>query len=73
MSQQSFINIYKLTLERCSQLAAFAIRPVGLDAAAIWLADDGVFMCAPFPSSNLVAFGRVAARERQGALSRRAW
>ena len=30
-------------------------------------------MCAPLPSSNLVAFGRVAARERQGALSRRAW
>ena len=26
-----------------------------------------------FPSPNLVAFGRVAARERQGALSRRAW
>ena len=30
-------------------------------------------MCAPLPSSNLVTFGRVAARERQGALSRRAW
>ena len=26
-----------------------------------------------FPSPNLVTFGRVAARERQGALSRRAW
>ena len=26
-----------------------------------------------FPSPNLVPFGRVAARERQGALSRRAW
>ena len=33
---------------------------------------DGVFRCAPLPISNLVAFGRVAARERQGALSRRA-
>ena len=29
--------------------------------------------CAPLPSPNLVSFGRVAARERQGALSRRAW
>ena len=37
------------------------------------MAEDGVFRCAPLPSSNLVAFGRVAARERQGALSRRAW
>ena len=27
----------------------------------------------PRPSSNLVPFGRVAARERQGELSRRAW
>ena len=26
-----------------------------------------------FPSPNLVPFGRVAARERQGALSRRVW
>ena len=26
-----------------------------------------------FPSPNLVPFGRVAARERQGALSRRTW
>ena len=62
-----------LTLERCSQLAAFAIRPVGWDAAAVWLAEGGVFRCAPLSGSNLVAFGRVAARERQGALSRRAW
>ena len=59
-----------LTLERCSQLAAFAIRPVGCDAAAVWLAEDGVPRCAPLPSSNLVAFGTVAARETQG---RRAW
>ena len=35
--------------------------------------EDGVFRCVPLPSSNLVAFVRVAARERQGALSRRAW
>ena len=62
-----------ITLKGCSQLAAFAIRPVGWDAAAVWLAEDGVFRCAPLPSSNLVAFGRVAARERQGALTRRAW
>ena len=40
---------------------------------AIVDAHDGVFRCAPLPSSNLVLFGRVAARERQGALSRRAW
>ena len=31
--------------------------------------EDGVHRCAPFPSSILVSFGRVAARERQGALS----
>ena len=37
-----------------------------------WLRDDGVPRCAPLPSPNLVPFGRVAARERQGALSRRA-
>ena len=35
-----------LTLERCSQLAAFAIRPVGWDAAAVWLAEDGAQVCA---------------------------
>ena len=35
--------------------------------------EDGVFRCVPLPSSNLVPFGRVAARERQGVLSRRAW
>ena len=62
-----------LTLERCSQLAAFAIRPFGWDAATVWLAEDGVPRCAPLPTSNLVAFGRVAARERQGALSRKDW
>ena len=33
----------------------------------MWLADDGVPRCAPRPS------GGVAARERQGALSQRAW
>ena len=32
---------------------------------AVWLVEDGVPRCAPLPSSNLVAFGRVAARERQ--------
>ena len=37
------------------------------------LAEDGVPRCAPLPSPNLVPFGRVAARERRGALSRRAW
>ena len=35
--------------------------------------DDGVPSCAPLPSPNLVPFGMVAARERQGVLSRRAW
>ena len=37
------------------------------------IAKDGVCRCAPLPSSDIVAFGRVAARERQGALSRGAW
>ena len=46
-----------LTLERCSQLAAFPIQPVGWDAAVVWLAEDGVPGCAPLPSSNLVPFG----------------
>ena len=36
----------------------------------VWLAEDGVPRCAPLPSSNLLLFGRVVARERQGALSR---
>ena len=40
---------------------------------AVWLPEDGVPRCAPLPSSNLVPFGRVVARERQGALLRRAW
>ena len=32
-----------LTLERCSQLAVFAIQPVGWDAAAVlWLVEDGI-------------------------------
>ena len=63
----------RLNLERCSQLAAFVIRRVGWDAASVWLAEDGVPRCAPLPSSNLVFLGRMAARERQGALSRRVW
>ena len=33
------------------------------------MAEDGVPRCAPLPSSNLVPDGRVAARERQGALT----
>ena len=37
------------------------------------VAEDGILRCAPLPSPNLVPFRRVAARERQGALSRRAW
>ena len=37
------------------------------------MAEDGVPGCGPLPSSNLMSFGRVAACERQGALSRRAW
>ena len=63
----------RLTLKRCSQLAAFAIQPVVGDTAAVWLVEDGVPRCAPLPSSNLVTFGRVTALERQGAGSRRAW
>ena len=49
------------------------LQPVGGDAAAVWLAEDGVPRCALLPSPSLGPFGRVAARERQGALSRRAW
>ena len=49
----------ELTLERCSQLAAFAIQPVGRDAAVVGLAEDGVPRCAPLPSSNYVPFGEV--------------
>ena len=45
-----------LTLKRCSQLAAFAIQPVGWDAAAVWLAeDDGVPRCAPLPEPQFGA------------------
>ena len=62
-----------LTLERFSQLAVFAIQPVGRDAAAVWLVEDG----APkVRASSELQFGtlrEVVARERQGALSRRAW
>ena len=47
-----------LTLERCSQLAVFATQPIGWDAAAVWLIEDGVPRCAPSPSSNLVPFTR---------------
>ena len=46
---------------------------VSWDAAAVWLVENGAPRCTPFPSSNLVPFGRWAARERQGALSRKAW
>ena len=31
-----------LTLETCRQLTVFAIKPVGSDAAAVWLVKDGV-------------------------------
>ena len=33
------------------------------------MAEDGVSRCAPLPSPNLVPFGRVAAHERQRALT----
>ena len=35
--------------------------------------EDGFPRCVPLPNSKLVPFGRVAARERQEVLSRRAW
>ena len=47
-----------LALERCSNLAVFAIQPVGRDTAAVWLVDGSVPRCAPLPSSNLVPFER---------------
>ena len=48
-----------LDLERCSQLAVFAIQSVGwVPAAVSWLVDDGVPRCAPLPSPNMVPFGR---------------
>ena len=53
-----------LTLERCSQLAAFAIQLVGRDAAAVWLAEDGVPRCAPLPSSKFGAFWEVRQHAR---------
>ena len=81
-TRQPRVEFYILTCSR------FSLRKPGYIAAnwlpsrlglsvetrrQVWLAEDGVFRCAPLPSPNLVAFGRVAARERQGALSRRAW
>ena len=36
----------------------FAIQPIGLDAAAVWLVADGVPRYAPLPTSNLVPFGK---------------
>ena len=55
-----------LTPEGCSQLAIFTIQPVGWDAAAVWLVEDGALRCAPLPSSNLVSFGRWRhARDRE--------
>ena len=47
-----------LTLEGCSQLAVFAVQPVGWDAAVVLSVEVGVPRCAPLPSSNLVHFGR---------------
>ena len=54
-----------LTLERCSQLTAFfAIQPVSW--AAVWLVKYGVPGSAPFPSSNLVRFGRWCGTQEAG-------
>ena len=43
-----------VTLKRCSQLATFAIQPVGLDAAAVWLAEDA---CSQVRASSESQFG----------------
>ena len=58
-----------ITLERCSQLAAFVTQPIGLDAAAVWVVEDGVPRCVHLPSSNLVPFGRW--RHERGTEHRR--
>ena len=58
-----------LTLERCSQLAAFAIQLVGRDAAAVWLAEDGVMFPGVllFRAPNLVPFGRCGSTREAGS------
>ena len=56
-----------LALERCSQLAVFAIQSVGWDAAAVWLAENGVPRCAPLPSSTLVPLGRCSGTREAGS------
>ena len=45
--------------KRCNQLAVDAIQPVGCDAAAVWLVEDGVYQVRPLPSSNLVPSGGI--------------
>ena len=62
-----------LTLKRCSQLAVFATQPVGEDAVAVWLIENGDTVCGPLPSFDLVHFrrwrharGREHCREEPG-------
>ena len=39
---------------------------MGRDAAAVWLAEDGVPKCAPLPCSNMVPFGRCGGAREAG-------
>ena len=61
------------TLERCSQLAAFAIQPVVLDAVAVWLGEGGFLQVRTSCEVQFGTLREVVAQERQGPLSRRAW
>ena len=50
-----------LTVERCSQLAVFLIQPVGRDAAAVWLVEDGVLQVR---ASSGLQFGALREHAR---------
>ena len=54
-------------------MAVFAIEPVDRDAAAVWLVEDGVPQVHASSELQFGALREMVARERQGALSRRAW
>ena len=41
------------------QLAFFATQPIGVDAAAVWLFEILLPVCAPLRSSNAVHFRRL--------------
>ena len=60
--------------DRCSQLAVFAIQPVGSEAAVVWLVEGGVHQVRVSSELQFGALREVVARERQGALVvRKTW